>query len=132
MSLVAGSTSPLLRGLIEELLARQRGHGREGVAVGRQWRVVEGPYPASDSPVCVLFQHQDGTEWRTYAAIGPDGVIFSGANRQAWLAAAPVSGSWARGDVVWNTLAAASGTPGWVCVAAGTPGTWKAMANLAA
>jgi len=36
-----------------------------------------------------------------------------------------------RGDVCWNTSAASGGAPGWVCVSAGTPGTWKAMANLA-
>jgi len=46
--------------------------------------------------------------------------------------AAPTSGTWARGDVVWNSNASASDTPGWVCVTAGTPGVWKAMANLAA
>ena len=45
---------------------------------------------------------------------------------------APIAGTWARGDVVWNTAPAAGGTPGWVCTTAGTPGTWKAMANLAA
>jgi hypothetical protein len=47
-------------------------------------------------------------------------------------AAAPTSGTWAVGDIVWNTAPTAGGTPGWQCVTAGTPGTWKAMANLAA
>lgn len=46
--------------------------------------------------------------------------------------AAPTTGTWAVGDTVWNTAPAAGGTPGWVCTTAGTPGTWKAMANLAA
>jgi hypothetical protein len=46
-------------------------------------------------------------------------------------AAAPTTGTWAQGDVVWNTGASAGGSPGWVCTTAGTPGTWKAMANLA-
>ena len=46
--------------------------------------------------------------------------------------AAPAAGEWARGDVVWNTAPSAAGTPGWVCTTAGTPGTWKAMASLAA
>lgn len=46
--------------------------------------------------------------------------------------AAPTTGTWLRGDIVWNTAPAAGGTPGWVCTTAGTPGTWKAMANLAA
>jgi hypothetical protein len=35
------------------------------------------------------------------------------------------------GQLVWNASAASGGTPGWVCTTAGTPGTWKAMANLA-
>jgi hypothetical protein len=46
--------------------------------------------------------------------------------------AAPSTGTWAVGDRVWNTAPAAGGTPGWVCTTAGTPGTWKALANLAA
>jgi hypothetical protein len=46
--------------------------------------------------------------------------------------AAPTTGTWLRGDVVWNTAPAAAGAPGWVCVTGGTPGTWKAMANVAA
>ena len=45
---------------------------------------------------------------------------------------APIAGTWARADICWNTTPAAGGTPGWVCTTAGTPGTWKAMANLAA
>jgi hypothetical protein len=46
--------------------------------------------------------------------------------------AAPVAGTWRQGDVVWNSAPAAGGVPGWLCTVAGTPGTWKAMANLAA
>lgn len=38
----------------------------------------------------------------------------------------------ARGDVAWNSAASAGGVAGWVCTAAGTPGTWKALGNLAA
>lgn len=40
---------------------------------------------------------------------------------------APSTGSWARGDVVWNNAPAGGGSTyvGWVCVTAGTPGTWK-------
>lgn len=45
--------------------------------------------------------------------------------------AAPTTGTWADGDIVWNSAPVAGGTPGWMCVTAGTPGTWKAMANLA-
>lgn len=45
--------------------------------------------------------------------------------------AAPTAGDWLQGDVVFNSQPAAGGTPGWMCVTSGTPGTWKAMANLA-
>lgn len=53
-------------------------------------------------------------------------------HKTKYATAAPATGTWAKGDVVWNSNATAGGTPGWVCVTAGTPGTWKAMANLAA
>lgn len=46
--------------------------------------------------------------------------------------AAPTTGTWAVGDTCWNSAPAAAGTPGWVCTTGGTPGTWKAMAALAA
>jgi len=45
--------------------------------------------------------------------------------------AAPTSDSWSVGDVCWKTDPSAGGLPGWVCTTAGSPGTWKAMANLA-
>jgi len=48
-----------------------------------------------------------------------------------WGTAAPTSGTWERGDICWNTSPSAGGSPGWVCVESGTPGVWKAMANLA-
>jgi hypothetical protein len=46
--------------------------------------------------------------------------------------AAPTTGTWARGDIRFNSAPSAAGTAGWVCVTAGSPGTWKAMGNLAA
>lgn len=45
-------------------------------------------------------------------------------------AAAPTTGTWRVSDIVWNNAPAAGQPPGWVCTVAGTPGTWKAMANL--
>ncbi len=44
---------------------------------------------------------------------------------------APSTGNWARGDIVWNINAAAGGSAGWICVAAGSPGTWKTFAPIA-
>jgi len=45
-------------------------------------------------------------------------------------AVAPTTGTWRVSDIVWNNAPAAGQPPGWVCTVAGTPGTWKAMANL--
>lgn len=62
-------------------------------------------------------------------------------NRYAWQeggcnvttgTAAPSAGAWLRGDRCWNTTPSAAGVPGWVCTTAGSPGTWKAMAVVAA
>lgn len=44
--------------------------------------------------------------------------------------AAPVSGTWAVGDIIYNTTPTAGGFIGWVCVTAGTPGTWKTFGEI--
>jgi hypothetical protein len=46
--------------------------------------------------------------------------------------AAPTSGAWKRGTRIYNFTPSASGTEGWVCVTAGTPGTWKAFGSVSA
>lgn len=45
--------------------------------------------------------------------------------------ASPVAGNWTRGDVVYTTAPAASGSMGWVCTASGTQGTLNAGATTA-
>ena len=45
--------------------------------------------------------------------------------------AAPVAGTWVAGDRCTNTAPSSGGPGGWVCTTGGTPGTWKAEANLA-
>lgn len=39
--------------------------------------------------------------------------------------AAPVSGAYLKGDIVYNAAPDAGGFIGWVCTTAGSPGTWK-------
>lgn len=59
-------------------------------------------------------------------------TVFNGSIKVLWnQVVAPTTGTWNRGDIAWNVQPSAGGTPGWMCVASGTPGTWKAMANLA-
>ena len=54
-----------------------------------------------------------------------------GLRRTTYGTSAPASGAWNRGDRCWSTSPSAASAPGWICVTAGTPGTWKAMASLA-
>jgi hypothetical protein len=84
--------------------------------------------PALNAGANALIVRNGGTDKAYITANGyPQ---FSG-HRMEWAAAAPGSGTWTQSDVVWNTGAAAGGSPGWVCTTGGTPGTWKAMANVA-
>lgn len=64
---------------------------------------------------------------------GTDGTIFvyqvmtlqSGLKGFATRTAAPSSGAHVVGEIVFNSDPVAGGFIGWVCVTAGTPGTWK-------
>lgn len=39
--------------------------------------------------------------------------------------APPTSGSWSKGDIMWNTNPQETGYVGWICVFSGNPGMWK-------
>lgn len=44
---------------------------------------------------------------------------------QVYSTSAPITGTWQRSSIVWNITPTASGNIGWVCITAGSPGTWK-------
>lgn len=46
--------------------------------------------------------------------------------------AAPTTGTWSVGDIVYNEAPTAGGFIGWVCITAGTPGTWKTFGAITA
>jgi len=71
----------------------------------------------------------DGSGSSGQARFGAD--TFSILNNRISSTVIPTSGTYSQGAVLWNTNAAAGGSPGWVCTTGGTSGTWKAMANLA-
>ena len=57
----------------------------------------------------------------------PTGAVWS------FGTAAPTTGTHKRGAIVWNTAPSANGNNmGFVCVTAGTPGTWKQFGAVAA
>lgn len=45
--------------------------------------------------------------------------------------AAPITDTWPQGSIVWNTTPTAGGNAGWICVTAGTPGTWRTFGTIA-
>ena len=49
----------------------------------------------------------------------------SNARQQTYDDTIPTTGSWGRGAIVWNINASSGGFAGWICVTAGTPGTWE-------
>lgn len=77
-----------------------------------------------------LFAIHEGTV--AYRWQSPNSSAVPMLSRHFYATAAPTTGVWRRGDIVWNTTPSAAGIPGWICTTAGTPGTWKAMAVLAA
>lgn len=42
----------------------------------------------------------------------------------------PTEGNYKRGDIVWNSAPTPGGFLGWICVATGTPGTWKGFGTI--
>ena len=56
----------------------------------------------------------------------------SGATNEDTGTAAPTTGYWTKGWRRWNTSLVAGGAAGWICVAAGTPGTWVEFALISA
>lgn len=50
----------------------------------------------------------------------------------SYSAGAPSVGTWAKDDIVYNNGLVAGGSLGWICITAGTPGTWKTLPNIGA
>jgi hypothetical protein len=46
------------------------------------------------------------------------------------MSAAPTTGAWYKGEVVWNSNPALGSVLGWICTASGSPGTWAALQTL--
>jgi hypothetical protein len=65
-----------------------------------------------------------------------NGTLYSGivqnGHKILYGTAAPSNGTWAVGDRIVNSSPAAGGSEGWVCVSAGSPGTWKTYGTIQA
>lgn len=65
-------------------------------------------------------------------ANGTNLILAKEKNRIAYYSQAPTSGNWNPGDIVYNTAPTAGGNVGWVCISAGSPGTWKTFGTIGA
>lgn len=96
--------------------------GARTVVANNQWKG-----PGYWSGVMVNYSGNEGTIQSAASVMKQT----NGTKTFYYTAAAPSSGTYVQGDISWNIAPAAGGPPGWMCVTAGSPGTWKAMANLA-
>lgn len=55
----------------------------------------------------------------------PEGFVMGNTHYQTAGTAAPTTGTWDRGNIVWNESPTAGGKIGWVCVTGGIPGVWR-------
>jgi hypothetical protein len=83
-------------------------------------------FPWLTSSIPDITSFDDDTDMAGY--LTPAGV------RVFHASAAPTSAEFTGivGDTIWDIDGAAGAAPGWRCTTAGTPGTWKAMASIAA
>jgi hypothetical protein len=96
---------------------------------GHQFSDTDTPYlPTTGTAVTTATSPLRRWETEIQAALG----LVLGVTKFRMGAAAPASGTWAVGDRVFNSAPVAGGTEGWVCVTAGTPGTWKTFGTIAA
>jgi len=67
-----------------------------------------------------------GTDKRsfTWGNLRVGGTNVEGNRAHTWGPAAPTSGTWMKGDICWNNAPATGMCIGWICVVAGTPGSW--------
>lgn len=60
-------------------------------------------------------------------------LFYKNVKKPEWFSSAvPTAGSWNVGDTVYNTTPIAGGYIGWVCITAGTPGTFKTFGAITA
>jgi len=87
-----------------------------------------GSYLAASEVETALQEIAAGTVFQTLHYTG--GTITGGTQVWTFGTVVPAAGVWAVGNMVWNASPVAGGTIGWVCVTAGTPGTWQAFGSI--
>jgi hypothetical protein len=58
------------------------------------------------------------------------GYIRYQGQTQQYLNSIPNAGTWAQGDIVWNSQPGRGSVLGWVCIKQGSPGTWRPFVSI--
>ena len=137
---VTGATSPVVHGTFSY----------KDCGPGRSVHTVSGARPGyvginRGVGAGLAGQNLGSASRNSIEALGPDGLVgvgipaagtwtvHAGTKKVSWsMALIPTAGTWTRGDMVYATNPVASGYIGWVCVASGTPGTWKPWGKIEA
>lgn len=84
-----------------------------------------------DSKNAVVFFLEDfSTTLRAERPWFLNGLTMGSTHYQTAGTSAPTIGIWDTGNIVWNENPASGGKIGWVCVAGGSPGVWKAFGTI--
>lgn len=82
------------------------------------------------------FGHSPNVDFTSGGTADPTTPVYGHGRRQLYGTQDPASASmtdtFGDGDICWNSTPTAGGTIGWVCTAAGIPGTWKTFGTITA
>lgn len=113
-----------------------------GVTLTINGPVIAGNYQISGGVGTTTYAARNGLAYDRWNGTSsdelqlPSGIAFRtadmylGGKRHYYGTAAPASGTWAVGDIVYNTAPAVTEFAGWICTVAGTPGTWNGFGSL--
>ncbi len=138
---VSGATRPIVLGMAGYKKMQSQAQNFEttsssgpavrGTNTGTGPGVVAKNASSGSNPAIVV----EGPAGNAAVAIPAAGTwtVHNGTKKVTWQAsAAPTTGTWTRGDIVYFTNPAAGGHVGAVCVASGNPGSWKNFGSIEA
>ena len=129
--------------LFSENLGITQGNGYPRASVGSGWQIITRTIiPTSAGSLLVGLQYVSATEvyvdefsvsfgnvgvpnMGKFGTLEIGGVTFATGSE-----ASPSTGTWKKGSVYFTTSVTSGSAMGAVCIVAGSPGTWKPMANL--
>jgi hypothetical protein len=78
----------------------------------------------------VFFLKDFNTTLKTNRPWLPNGLSMGNTHSQTVGTAVPTTGTWDRGNIIWNEQPASGQPIGWVCISGGTSGTWKSFGTI--